>query len=155
MNAHEIRLLRLRRDDDIMRYDLGTYSLNDTPPYIALSYRWGASSPTFDFAINGTKGLRIRQNLHNFFQAYHKDVYEEVYLWVNQLCVNQSSIEERNHQVSMMSSIYHSASLVLVCPQSQHAIYELQRSDHGTKSEGTLPSKAVMELLQDTYFSRL
>jgi hypothetical protein len=158
LNAHEIRLLRLRRREGILRHDICTFNLDNIPRYVALSYTWGAPSPTFGFAVNGNKSLRIRQSLHNFFQVYHNDdLYEEEYMWVDQLCINQSSIEERNHQVSMLSSIYRGASHVLAWQQLQHWMNVLPGLDLGTHTEGdpTSASKAVKKLLQDTYFSRL
>jgi Heterokaryon incompatibility protein (HET) len=36
------------------------------------------------------------------------------YFWIDALCINQASIEEKNHQVAMMRKIYSSASFVLV-----------------------------------------
>jgi hypothetical protein len=156
LNAHKIRLLRLRRREGILRHDICTFNLDNIPRYVALSYTWGAPSPTFGFAVNGNKSLRIRQNLHNFFQVYHNDdLHEEEYMWVDQLCINQSSIEERNHQVSMMSSIYRGASHVLVWPQLQHWVYGLPGLDLSTHTEKRSASKTIGKLLRDAYFSRL
>jgi hypothetical protein len=40
--------------------------------------------------------------------------YIEIRLWVDQICINQAAVEERNHQVGLMSSIYSMASHVNV-----------------------------------------
>ena len=36
------------------------------------------------------------------------------YFWIDALCINKASIEEKSHQVAMMRKIYSSASFVLV-----------------------------------------
>jgi hypothetical protein len=154
LNAQEIRLLRLRRDDDLMQHEICSCSLNDTPRYVTLSYTWGAPFLTFGFTVNGNKSLRIRGNLHEFFQVYNDDVDEEEYLWVDQLSINQSSIKERNHQASIMSNIYRGASNVLVWLQLQHWVYELPGLNLSTHTEGSA-SKAIKNLSQDVYFLRL
>ncbi len=59
--------------------------------------------------LNG-KIHRIRQNLHAFLFAVQGN--EPPVLWIDAICIDQSSIQERNHQVTMMGSIYSQAACV-------------------------------------------
>ena len=52
----------------------------------------------------------IRVNLHEFlkvFCTWQKSAW--IWLWVDQICIDQSSNKERNHQVAMMGDIYRRA----------------------------------------------
>lgn len=55
--------------------------------------------------------------------------------WIDAICIDQSNIAERNHQVSRMREIYSKASLVLVwlgldCEQSLRYIQAMQKVDY-------------------------
>jgi hypothetical protein len=67
------------------------------------------------------------------------------YIWIDQLCVDQSNTDERNHQVQLMSNIYRFASIVTVwlgtAPESSHG-------------EGC-PEEEVVSILRNPYFDRL
>jgi hypothetical protein len=41
-------------------------------------------------------------------------VYETGYLWIDQQCINQSSLAERSHQVAIMDKIYQKGNRVLI-----------------------------------------
>lgn len=96
---------------------------NPTPDYRALSYTWGPPSPKHRIYVNG-KPLVVRLNLYDFLLAFRKRLhrfrgggsYEEElqWLWIDQICIDQSVVEERNHQVQMMSSIYKRATYVYI-----------------------------------------
>ncbi|KAJ8116855.1 hypothetical protein OPT61_g1801 [Boeremia exigua] len=91
------------------------------PDYRALSYVWGPTSPTQRIYIDD-RSLTVRQNLYDFLLSFRKRSYnfrgngvyqdEVQWLWVDQICINQSVVEERNHQVNMMSAIYTKATYV-------------------------------------------
>jgi hypothetical protein len=75
---------------------------------------WGPADSTRTILING-ESIHIRENLWNFLckvrtvQSQH-----QAPLWIDALCIDQSVTTERNHQVvSVMGSIYSSASLVI------------------------------------------
>ncbi|CAN9174750.1 unnamed protein product [Alternaria sp. RS040] len=96
---------------------------NQTPEYRALSYTWGASDPVQKIAVNNQSFL-VRQNLYDFLKAFRARLYrfkdcgdyksEMQWLWIDQICIDQSVVDERNHQVEMMSDIYRRASYVYV-----------------------------------------
>ncbi|KAH8722330.1 heterokaryon incompatibility protein-domain-containing protein [Phaeosphaeriaceae sp. PMI808] len=94
-----------------------------TPEYRAVSYVWGSPTPLKRISING-RFLKVRENLYAFFEAFRARLYkfrsddtfkdEEQWLWVDQICIDQLVVKERNHQVKMMSDIYRKALYVYV-----------------------------------------
>lgn len=96
---HQIRLLKLRaKPEYTVDYHLTTFDYESTPSYIALSYTWGPEKPTAFVTIGG-KALEIRLNVFEFLRTYQEDVY----LWIDQICIDQSNPRERSHQVGLMS----------------------------------------------------
>lgn len=81
--------------------------------YIAISYNWGPLCPETDrvILINGDRFV-IRENLWCFLDASRGRVEER--LWIDQLCIDQNDVMERNHQVAQMSMIYAAADSVIV-----------------------------------------
>ena len=80
--------------------------------YEALSYVWGLSTDKAHIRCNGVQ-LSITQTLHDALSAIRSENNERK-LWVDQLCINQDDIAERNQQVSIMGDIYRSAERVVV-----------------------------------------
>ena len=86
--------------------------LDDQPEYEALSYAWGDSNDTLPINIDGHL-LNITKNLHSALKHLQLEDRERV-MWADALCINQTDLGERMHQVSMMGSIYGQASQVIV-----------------------------------------
>ncbi|KAF1835199.1 HET-domain-containing protein [Decorospora gaudefroyi] len=143
-----IRLLRLRKEGDQIRYDLCTCSLLDPPQYAALSYTWGAPTPTFAHTLNGNKRITVRENLHKFLEHYR----EEGYLWIDQICIDQSNVSERNHQVSLMKEIYCKASFVNVWLQNEYRNPKFMLNpSSGEQAVG----EEIVKIFRDKYWTRL
>jgi len=97
------------------------------PPvrYHALSYTWGDSvfSATLEVVERTDQdgqgppdrvGIsNITENLHSALQKLRK-LDEELVLWVDAVCINQSDVAERNSQVTNMPKTYSHASSVIV-----------------------------------------
>ncbi len=112
LHRKQLRLLRITQTDfSEIKCELENFTCvggkQDTPPYWALSYVWGAESPIYHISVNG-KPYPIRPNLHNFLQERRLQS-DDKYIWIDQICINQRSVDERNHQVSIMSEIYRNA----------------------------------------------
>ena len=120
---HEIRLLQVRRlpqhDRDVssdLRVDfrstiechLSIFELASAPPYKALSYTWGPETDPHHAIKLNDRDYEVRGNLYNFLCYFRVNKVNEpdVYIWVDQLCINQMDIAERNTQVPLMSKIY-------------------------------------------------
>ncbi|KAF7674912.1 hypothetical protein GT037_006675 [Alternaria burnsii] len=82
------------------------------PPYTALSYTWGVNATYTNIEINRVK-VPVRENLWDFL---HQQLLRGNYgpFWIDALCIQQSEVHERNHQVRMMDHIYMDAQLVLI-----------------------------------------
>ncbi len=87
------------------------------PEYAALSYVWG--DPKFD--------KRIMIDRQEFFITESLDYAMRVFratcnlapdaldlIWIDQICIDQQDVQERNEQVAMMSQIYTNAKVVFV-----------------------------------------
>jgi len=81
--------------------------------YEALSYAWGA------FHLSGKRiqiqdsTLPITSNLDDALRSLRLEQCQRV-LWVDYVCINQSDLQERVHQVRMMGDIYREAEKVIV-----------------------------------------
>jgi hypothetical protein len=95
---------RLPREDDLWA---------EEPGFEALSYEWG--KPNTNDAMIFIDGIqvRIRRNLHAAL-LHIRNADEDRHFWIDALCINQSNVPERNHQVELMGKIYSSAKQVVV-----------------------------------------
>ncbi|KAK3644271.1 hypothetical protein LTR22_015274 [Elasticomyces elasticus] len=112
----EIRLLRILPSIDraaTVHVELLTTSLDldSTLPYSALSYVWGDARTKEAIRIDGT-WFEIGESLANAFKHVRQET-RDVILWADAICINQEDIPERNHQVSMMGSLYRQATKVI------------------------------------------
>ncbi|KAH8687097.1 heterokaryon incompatibility protein-domain-containing protein, partial [Tricladium varicosporioides] len=87
-------------------------SLNDEPIYEALSYSWGDPSVRMTIACDD-KDIEVTVNCQQALQHIRHPEKART-LWVDAICINQSSIPERNQQVPLMGRIYRQASSVLI-----------------------------------------
>jgi len=90
-------------------------SISNCPPYDALSYTWDQQAFDRPAYCDGEKTFVTR----NIESAMHKlrgrAPWSKAYLiWIDALCINQSSVSEKNRQVAMMGEIYSRAHKVVV-----------------------------------------
>jgi hypothetical protein len=113
----EIRLIKLHRavaDEHTHVFcDVYTFEIATAPPYIALSYTWGVPEPQRVIFI-GDEPYEVRQNLYNFLYAFRSEAANTEYIYIDQLCIDQDSPDERSHQVRLMSQIYARCTFVIV-----------------------------------------
>lgn len=109
---------------------LHTISLDDKPGFIALSYVWGDSTVTEQVLVDGVE-ISITKNLANGLRQafYHlKRRAEEMkvdlqpIVWADALCINQADLDEKNHQIPLMKSIYSSAAFVVASIGTDNAV---------------------------------
>ncbi|KAF1833490.1 HET-domain-containing protein [Decorospora gaudefroyi] len=86
-------------------------SREDAPSYVALSYVWGDEADVHTILLDG-KPFTVRRNLWDFLMQWRRHG-KKGYLWIDALCIDQSCVGERNHQVAMMGQIYSKAALVI------------------------------------------
>jgi hypothetical protein len=113
--GREFRLIELwpSAESESIRCVLRSYSMDDDyPAYVALSYTWGRKERYDDINLNGIRfpvGKSLWQFLHHM-RLRNK----QITLWIDAICINQSNVKERNHQVQMMRQIYSNAQSVSV-----------------------------------------
>ncbi|KAJ9657254.1 hypothetical protein H2201_008235 [Coniosporium apollinis] len=84
----------------------------ERPSYSALSYTWGDPGDTKYIEIDGFRiqiGKNLWTALHNLRHRSHSQT-----LWVDSICIDQSSAEEKSHQIPIMAFIYGRAERVIV-----------------------------------------
>ena len=112
-DSNEIRLLYLqpRASSNIITCVTKHVKLSEKPQYEALSYEWGPKD-TEQISFNG-RVYDIRRNLCDALLHLRHETDERV-MWIDALCINQTDVQERNHQVTQMGSIYKDATGVVV-----------------------------------------
>ncbi len=120
---NEIRLLRILEPVPVLSNGTPPQStlvcceifhanLDEAPSYNTLSYTWGPpSAPQVSILLDGKQFL-VRENLWMALKRL-KSVDAGMIIWIDAICINQESIQERNSQVPMMTQIYKQADQVL------------------------------------------
>lgn len=113
----EIRLACVSPCPDINlqpRVRLQTVSLDSDPgpEFEAISYSWGDPSITAPIFLDGYE-WPVTTNLEAGLR-HLRDATTERILWIDAICINQSDIDERGAQVTMMKKIYSEAKCVRV-----------------------------------------
>ncbi|KAL5315747.1 hypothetical protein ACEPPN_016617 [Leptodophora sp. 'Broadleaf-Isolate-01'] len=82
----------------------------DARGYTALSYTWGSPEKPCTIVIDNQK-FNITKNLEDAMRNLRRKTDSEAAprLWIDSLCIDQSSDQERSHQVQQMCSIYQTA----------------------------------------------
>jgi heterokaryon incompatibility protein (HET) len=116
-SSDEIRLLVFESCADTggFKCHLNHVNLSHAPYYDALSYAWGSERKPRRIICGGGY-ISISDNL---FEALKRLQWDESAgqhrtLWADGICINQSSNDEKNHQVQLMSQIYSYAEHTLV-----------------------------------------
>ncbi|KAF2109649.1 heterokaryon incompatibility protein-domain-containing protein [Lophiotrema nucula] len=84
----------------------------DALNYQALSYTWGDPHATNEILLNGGP-FPVTSNLYAALHRLRCPNTSRT-IWIDAICINQSDVEERNHQVQIMRKIFLLASEVLV-----------------------------------------
>jgi hypothetical protein len=160
-SVKQIRLIKLLPGSSVhpLRCTLSTANLDDLPEYEALSYTWATENGDDKksrqiYCDNGV--LPITANCHAALRQLRK-VFAPRILWVDSICINQSNVGERNHQVGLMDRIYRLASMVHVCiHDSNHDYTESMcwlRSAKKHRKQSAI--KQTTELFRRRYFTRV
>lgn len=112
--SDDIRLLQVasRPRDRILRFRTRHYDRSKTPKYTAVSYTWGNEEATETIWLDDEQ-FRIRPNLWGCLHYLIRDGGWK-YIWADAICIDQSSIEEKNSQVRAMNRTYADAGAVSV-----------------------------------------
>lgn len=118
LQARHIRVLELepaKTSSDFVSCRCIHVSLDDPlrPPYVAISYTWGAErEKAYHILVNGHL-LRITQSVHDIFRS-NRIQESNISLWIDAICINQDNKEEKSLQVTLMGEVYSGADHVRV-----------------------------------------
>ena len=114
----EIRICDLHSSSELsapLICSLRIVSLDRVGKFVAFSYVWGQEPSTETITINGFQH-QIRPNLATGLRRLRANYYQSssgkrrkprpISIWADAICINQDSIEERNHQVPFMRFIF-------------------------------------------------
>jgi hypothetical protein len=127
--------------------------------YVALSYMWGQDLARHPIEVNGCE-FHVRQNLLLALDHLRYESNDRT-LWIDAICINQDSIHERNHQVTLMKYIYKKAKRVVVwlgsSDQSSSSTMEYLNSlwKYENKTEGEILSFFRAGILNGEVLSNL
>ncbi|KAI7771717.1 hypothetical protein LZL87_005993 [Fusarium oxysporum] len=108
-----IRLVRILPERKTMiKCEIIHVSLEQPPPYAAISYTWGDTGDTRKIEIEGCL-IPIAVSLHGALQALRQK-HSSVLVWADALCINQKNRDERSQQVQLMPFIYSNADNVVI-----------------------------------------
>lgn len=116
-SPNSIRLLRLQRARDSswpIRCTLFHTTLEDAPPYVALSCTWGDPLGSQLILVDSETIFATRNLLHALLRLRQEYGEEDLVLWIDAICINQQDIPERNFQTANMRAIYQHAASVAV-----------------------------------------
>ncbi|PPJ50992.1 hypothetical protein CBER1_06831 [Cercospora berteroae] len=155
----QIRLLHLRpaSDDLDIEATLEVCSLDDCPPFRAISYTWGDQKPAIVISING-RSYRVRMNCwYALWQMRHHR--HSGPLCVDSICIDQSNFDEESAQVSLMGIIYSKAESTACCLGPGRNLANVERllrppSDNDTSSTLAAEKHLLRELQHRPYFKR-
>jgi hypothetical protein len=113
------RLFRLGKSNSLsstssneLHIHLFEVETEDSPEYEAVSYAWSQNDPTASLICNG-QILPIASNIKALLQDLQRADSVGIF-WIDSICIDQTSIPEKNMQVPKMSSIYREARLVWI-----------------------------------------
>ena len=111
----QIRFVTIEPGEDEsseIRCSLQTTELANSPTYYALSYVWGDQNATRSITLSGHI-IHITLNLYQALKRL-RGRPETSHLWIDAICINQSSREEKASQIPLMGRIYSRAKQVLM-----------------------------------------
>jgi len=127
-----------------------TIELSKAPTYEALSYLWGDASVAENVVLNDSE-ITVTKNLHTCLRVL-RNRNDVGYLWIDAICIDQTSVEEKNTQVPLMRDIYSGARCVFIwlgphADDSERAMSMLRRWGEGLEAaspSGTFYTETVI-----------
>ncbi|MCJ1251893.1 hypothetical protein MMC30_009131 [Trapelia coarctata] len=102
----------LGAEKEELNVTMSEYLLEGAPEYSALSYAWGDGLETRTIRINGNP-FTVTKSLFQALLSFRR-LKGFVVMWIDQICIDQSNVEERNQQIQIMRDIYAKARTVFI-----------------------------------------
>ncbi|EEH21882.2 hypothetical protein PABG_04098 [Paracoccidioides brasiliensis Pb03] len=112
--SNAIRLAEILpgQGNDNLQLQLHHATLQDSPPYEALSYEWAGNTGLRPVRC-GSQEFHLSANLRAALRRL-RYANQRRLVWVDAICIDQHNRQERSHQVSMMREIYRKAQRALI-----------------------------------------
>ncbi|KAE9373140.1 HET-domain-containing protein [Stipitochalara longipes BDJ] len=114
-DEQEIRLITIEGADDSsadIHCQIETVNLSSSPLYDALSYVWGDAKIRVSITLNGLS-VQVTTNLYQALKRLRARPGTSR-IWIDALCIDQSSTDEKSSQIPLMGKIYSQAEKVLI-----------------------------------------
>ncbi|KAH7067763.1 heterokaryon incompatibility protein-domain-containing protein [Paraphoma chrysanthemicola] len=97
------------------KFSLHVVDMKDAPPYETVSYVWGDGPQCIRLAVGEpSHGYLLISQLLMLSLRRLQRVMQTAYLWIDQICINQTCTTEKNHQVQLMADIYKHCTRVII-----------------------------------------
>ncbi|APA09894.1 hypothetical protein SS1G_05862 [Sclerotinia sclerotiorum 1980 UF-70] len=116
LTSKQFRLVTLLPGPDStpIKTTLRIVNLEEKPRFDALSYEWGLESSDDPQIYVDNIPFTVRRNLCLFLKRLRTSCQSAQVIYADAICINQQDVEEKGHQVALMSEIYMCAKKVLV-----------------------------------------
>ncbi|KAF4463136.1 heterokaryon incompatibility [Fusarium albosuccineum] len=113
-DTRDIRLLKIQpgQRSQAVQLQIFTTSLSDPPEYNALSYTWSDEGSDVTVEV-GNQTIVVSETLYQALVHLRQPTTESVF-WIDAICINQTSTQDKNHQVPLMDKICSAAREVIV-----------------------------------------
>ncbi|KAH9874366.1 hypothetical protein IAQ61_003555 [Plenodomus lingam] len=98
---------------DSITCTLRTCSLHSPEAYETLSYVWGYGPKCKTIYMTQRKDMAVTQGLYDALVRLRHPTTSRT-LWIDQLCIDQENMAEKNHQVNLMTKIYKNCTQCLI-----------------------------------------
>ncbi|CAG8974928.1 hypothetical protein HYALB_00007605 [Hymenoscyphus albidus] len=109
---NELRLLCVRQSADSCSFEIVHHTLSEFLEYEAISYVWGNPERTHTLLLAGDVTIPLTSSLYTAL-PYLAARSRTGYLWIDQICINQKDVGERNAEVPKMGTVYKRATRVI------------------------------------------
>ncbi|KAG7008469.1 hypothetical protein G7Y79_00005g016100 [Physcia stellaris] len=131
--AFRLLVLEIGQEKEDIRCSLKHTSLEYPDiQYVALSYTWGDQNDRRLISVDGCS-VSITANLYSALYRLRKPI-ENIMIWADAICIDQSNRNERERQVGMMDQIYRLAA---------HVVADLGEEDEQSKLAFQLASDII------------
>jgi len=144
--------------DSALEGSLKEVSLDEKVEYEALSYAWGDEDTTGRTSITCCgKRIPITPNCSAALVHLRREDRSRV-LWIDAICIDQTSIQEKNHQIPLIGDIYRNAKYTLMWLEEgteetrdtlvKIFLFNARRVVEGTEQEDEEVSQTTSELIR-------
>jgi hypothetical protein len=164
LSKYELRLLSLPKAplNAPLHGQLDWTDLLDAPPFEALSYTWGGEDGNAEkskLIYIGSLWLALPITVNCDEALRRLRAQRDLVIWVDAICINQSDLEERSHQVSIMREIYSKAWRVVMylgsSSETSHRAMQALIKSGELQPDRVITDPAITTLFCRRYFSRV